>query len=368
MNHVIIIGDSTHNTLSAVRSCGEANIPQTLILVGNQDTCFVRCSKYLRNNNLFRICHLDQCLSILTELQHTHQHATLITTFDLAAEWVDAHEPLLSKNFSTPCRGKQLAHLFNKVEQCKLAAQCGLAVPLSIVYEKGAPFPKNKVTYPFIIKPLISSAGEKSDIHICKNEGDLPIAFQQNSHCSQFLIQQFIDKEYEINILGASTDRGVVLGGGIHKIRHWPPVIGAASFGIFKKVTEFNINVDGIEEFIKESNYHGPFSIELLHATDGNNYFMEMNFRNDGLAYVATCAGANLHALYLNSSYSIDWNKFRPTYMMNYSIDFLYVKKKKITFWRWINDCLKTRCFINLCFSDLAPLIAYYKLKLSRKK
>ena len=123
-----------------------------------------------------------------------------------------------------------------------------------------------------------------------------------------------------------------------------------------------------IEEFIKESNYHGPFSIELLHAIDGNNYFMEMNFRNDGLAYVATCAGANLHALYLNSSYSIDWNKFRPTYMMNYSIDFLYVKKKKITFWRWINDCLKTRCFINLCFSDLAPLIAYYKLKLSRKK
>lgn len=31
MNLVIIIGDSTHNTLSAVRSFGEAHIAQVLI-------------------------------------------------------------------------------------------------------------------------------------------------------------------------------------------------------------------------------------------------------------------------------------------------------------------------------------------------
>ena len=47
MNQVIIIGDSTHNTLSAVRSFGEAHIAQVLILVCHEDTCYVKYSKYL---------------------------------------------------------------------------------------------------------------------------------------------------------------------------------------------------------------------------------------------------------------------------------------------------------------------------------
>ena len=40
-NSAIIIGDSTNNTLSIVRSLGEANIEQTLILKCDEDVCFV---------------------------------------------------------------------------------------------------------------------------------------------------------------------------------------------------------------------------------------------------------------------------------------------------------------------------------------
>ena len=39
--------------------------------------------------------------------------------------------------------------------------------------------------------------------------------------------------------------------------------------------------------------YHGPFSVELLHK-NAKNYFMEVNFRHDGLAYAATASGVNL--------------------------------------------------------------------------
>ena len=95
---------------------------------------------------------------------------------------------------------------------------------------------------------------------------------------------------------------------------------------------------------------------------------MEVNFRNEGLAYASTCAGANLHALYLNSAYVIDWKKFRPTYMMNYSIDLLYVKQGDITFWHWLKDFFKTRCFINICLSDPGPVLAYYRWKIFHKK
>ena len=74
-----------------------------------------------------------------------------------------------------------------------------------------------------------------------------------------------------------------------------------------------------------------------------------------------------LHALYMDSSKKMDWHKFRKTYMMNYSVDLLYVKEGDISFLRWFKDLLKTRCFINICFSDLGPVLAYYKHKILKK-
>ena len=91
MNQVIIIGDSTHNTLSAVRSFGEANIAQVLILVCHEDTCYVRYSKYLKGNNLYVVSELDECMPLLEQLSHA-KGQYLMTTFDAAAEWVDARE------------------------------------------------------------------------------------------------------------------------------------------------------------------------------------------------------------------------------------------------------------------------------------
>jgi predicted ATP-grasp superfamily ATP-dependent carboligase len=157
-----------------------------------------------------------------------------------------------------------------------------------------------------------------------------------------------------------------VFGGAIHKYRHWPPLTGAGAYGVFEKINAFNLDLEGIGRFLKHSGYHGPFSVEFVHTNDKRNYFMEVNFRNEGLAYASTCAGANLHALYVRPDYRIDWSKFRRTFMMNYSIDLLYVKQGMLSRWRWLKDFLRTRCFINMCFSDLGPTIAHYKAKWQR--
>ncbi|MDD6702309.1 MAG: hypothetical protein PUE35_06910, partial [Bacteroidales bacterium] len=61
MKRIVIIGDATHNTLSAVRSLGEAKIPFVLILVGSEDPCFVLYSKYLQQGNLFTVEELSEC-------------------------------------------------------------------------------------------------------------------------------------------------------------------------------------------------------------------------------------------------------------------------------------------------------------------
>lgn len=364
MKKVVIIGDSTHNTLSAVRSFGEGKIAFTLILVCHEDTCYVRYSKYLRQGNLYVVCELDECTELLGRLA-AEKGQLLMTTYDAAAEWVDAREPELSKLFFTPCRGKQLGGLFDKEAQCKLAEACGLTVPYSVVYHRGERIPKD-LPYPVITKPLVSSKGEKSDIHICRSESELTEALNEESRSEGLIIQEFIEKEYEIDAVGVSTETGVVMGGAIHKYRHWPRLVGAGAFGVFERMEQFHLDTAAIGRFIREAGYHGPFSVELLHTKEGRNYFMEVNFRNEGLAYASTCAGANLHALYADASKAIDWSRFRRTYMMNYSIDLLYVKEGDISCWHWLKDFFKTRCFINFCLSDLGPTLAYYRAKLRR--
>ena len=152
----------------------------------------------------------------------------------------------------------------------------------------------------------------------------------------------------------------------MRKIRHYPWLVGAGAYGLFKPIQELDIDVHGVSHFLERSNYYGPFSVEFLHK-DNKNYFMEVNFRNEGLAYAATVAGANLHALYLTPDMEIDKNKVHEVYMMNYSLDFLYVKDGTISLWTWIRDFLRTKCFININFKDLNPVLCYYKCKFRQK-
>lgn len=362
MNEVIIVGDTTHNTLSAVRSLGIAQIPFTLILKGNDEACNVAKSKYARRNRLFKITDIDECAPLLKSLAG----GIIICTFDEAAEWVDRHEPELSKKFITPCRGKQIGRLFNKAEQCKLAEECGLTVPKSQLYRREEDIDKIDIPYPIILKPLQSTQGEKSDIHIANNSTELKAALSSHSECSEFILQEFIDKEYELNCLSCQTDKETIIAGAVQKIRHYPLVTGACSFGHFQPINQFGIDSAALNRFLERSNYHGPFSAEFLHTKNGKNYFMEVNFRNDGLAQTATAAGANLHALYADSRRKYDAKKVRAIYMMNYSIDYLHVKEGRVSKMSWMRDFLRTSCFINFSFSDPIPAIAYYIAKIKK--
>jgi len=357
----IVIGDSSNNTLSVVRALGKKDIAFTLILIGDSDPLYVSKSKYLKRNRLVAIDTLNECGGVLDKLSS----GIIICTFDAAAEWIDIREKELSKKFVTPCRGKQIGKLFNKEHQCRLAEECGLTIPRSQLFKRGEPFNSITIDFPLIIKPLYSTGGEKSDIHICKSVRDLHNAMMSDSRCDAFVLQEFIDKEYELDCIGMSCDDKVIVAGAVKKIRHYPDLIGAGAYGIFLPLVYLDIDIDGITEFLKRSNYHGPFSVEFLHHKS-KNYFMEVNFRNEGLAQAATDAGANLHATYV-TGIPYESNSLRKVYMMNYSIDYLHVKERRISAMRWWRDFIRTRSFINISFSDLKPTLYHYLVKLRRK-
>lgn len=88
--HAIIIGDSTNNTLSIVRSLGEAKIDQTLILKCESDVCHVGKSRYLKRGHVFRIEAFPECLSVLEELKdRIPGRPILMCSFDEAAVFID---------------------------------------------------------------------------------------------------------------------------------------------------------------------------------------------------------------------------------------------------------------------------------------
>ena len=360
----IIIGDSFNNTLGLIRSLGESRVSQTLILIGG-DRLFVSRSRYLRKDNVYRIDTVEECLPLLQQLADNSNRQVIICTNDRAATFVDENEEQLSQWYITPMSGRHLGRFMNKKMQCELALECGFDVPMSVVYKRGEPLPEN-VTYPILLKPLISIDGEKSDIHICRNSCELHSALDSDSHCDAFILQEYIEKEYEINMIGVSTDRGIVLPGGIRKIRHYPTIYSPCSFGIFQPVEKFNFDTSVVQRFIDKVGYRGPFSVELLHK--GNrNYFMEVNFRHDGLAYAATAAGVNLPGIYMQFCDIPRRCNVRETYMMDLSIDFCHCKDKKLSHWRWFCDYLKTGCQLNFNIKDPYPTIYYYCHKIKAK-
>lgn len=352
----IIIGDSFNNTLGLIRSLGKADVRVVLILVGS-DRLHICKSKYV--SEALTIQSLNECAPLLKNLAIKHKGAFLICSNDKAAKWVDDNESWLSELYVTPMRGRNLGDLFDKPKQCELADQFGICVPKSSIFSRGTE-PDSNLEYPLLLKPANSNTGEKSDIHICQNRKELDQALMCESNCRDFIVQEYIDKDYEINLIGVCTDRDVIIPGGIKKLRHYPTIWSPCSFGIFLSTDELKIDVLPIVRLMKHIGYRGPFSVEFLRKND-KTYFLEINFRHDGLAYTATAAGANLLKMYADNK-MCDFT-VRPTFMMDLSTDFCHVKVGNISRRKWLTDFWKTRCQLNFNRRDPMPTVFYYLKK-----
>lgn len=363
---IIVVGDSFNNTLGLIRSLGQAHFDVRLILVGN-DRLFLSKSRYIRHGNYYRIDSLEECLPIIMRLVYDSHNSVILTSNDKAAEFIDDNEPCLSSVCLTPMRGGTLKRYLNKDVQCQLAIECGFDIPQTIVYNRreslNIPFP-----FPVLLKPQNSNNGEKSDIHICYSRQELNEALDKESKCPQFVLQEYIDKDFEMNVIGFSWNGDVAISGGIKKIRHYPTIYSPCSYGRFIPLDAVSIPIDSIREFISRVGYNGPFSVEFL-VKNNRYYFLEFNLRNDGLAYTATAAGVNLCKM-INGTLSKNLPSAHSIWMMDLSTDFCHVKDGNITRMMWIKDFLHTKCQLNFNWKDPMPTVYYYinKLKSSFAK
>lgn len=363
---VIVIGDATVNTLGVIRSMGKAKINFALILVGEDSIRRITQSKYISNHNMYKVNAYNEVYPLLERLSSTHSGARLVCTCDLAAECVDEKESSLHKRYRTPMNGGSMKQLLNKYTQCNFVQNYGVTVPVFYQYSTEISSVPD-MRFPVLIKPQNSNKGTKGDIHICRSKEEFIRYTEASATCTDFIVQEFIEKDYEINFLGVSNDKGVFVCGGIKKIRHYPDVNSACSFGCFYPISFFEkqgFNHRQIEDIIRDIGYHGVFSAEFLKRND-KYYFMEVNFRNDGLAYAATCAGANLVRLYVRNE-APDFAHLCSIYMMDTAADYNHVKECNLSFFSWVCDVIKSRCHLYLNFNDIGPALGYYVAKIRR--
>ena len=193
-NHqAIILGDSFNNTLGLIRSLGEAKIDIVLLLVG-EDRLHISRSRYLHTDKVYKIADIEDCLSIIDKLYDSSKRQYIICSNDKAAQFVDANEEVLSQHFITPLRGKRLENMMDKDAQCKLATECGIKVPVSIIYDREEEFPNN-CSYPILLKPTNSNTGLKSDIHICNTYKEVQQCLDKETNCRRYIVQEYIPKE-----------------------------------------------------------------------------------------------------------------------------------------------------------------------------
>lgn len=373
MKQIVVVGISHHNTLGVIRALGRKGLSERmhLILIGNSD--YISCSRYVSAERLYRVPDESTLVETLdiSNIGSEENPAVVICCSDSSIAILDASRSLLNDRYILPSASSDyggVQGLMGKDIQASIATKVGINIPdstyLNVEDESFSISLEKWGCYPCILKPIDSIQGHKTDIHICPNKSSLASDIK-TSRCTKFIVQKFIDKDFEFQLIGCSLRGGeeVVLPGYTRIIRQ--PDNTNTGFLQYNPISNLDIDstLAGVRSFLKRIEYSGLFSVEFLRGKDGIDYFMEINMRNDGNAICVTDAGMNLPFIWYayNSGedyYSEMVNEVKSLYCMPEFDDFVFVLKGKLSLGTWLRDVRKTQSFMEYSKDDKRP---FYK-------
>ena len=358
---VIIFGSDGYNSLGALRSLGnKEDINVFLLLVSQKRINYILFSKFLGE---YKVVDSEQ-EGIDYLLKNKRKAKTVILpTTDLAEALLDMNFDKLEKNYIFPNAKSQgrVNVLMDKEVMGNFALNAGLNVPKTIRCNRND-IPYSDIVYPCIIKPSKSVSGSKKDMAICYDKEALEIAMLNSSKTEEFLIQQYIDKEYDILLIGARLlNKDEVLIPGIFKKERWYLPGEDGSMGILSTNIKKYISLDNIKKFVRDIGYYGPFSIEFG-ILDKVPYFYEINLRNDGTSYYFDKLGINIPYIW-----SLDLYEEEITHLYNFSEkdyyfidefgDYLNIITSNLTAKKWFFDLRKASVFKYFSKGDIKPFL-----------
>ena len=365
MNKVVVIGGDHHNTLGVIRGLGERGILSDLILVTPSKMTFVDASKYISRK--WKIRKDEEIVeTLMAHYKNEDTKPVIICCSDPSSGVIDDNLNKLNPYFYLPGSDQQgkISELMSKKKMADLALQVGLKIPsTSYITDYGKDI--SQIKLPCIIKPIISRKGKKTEIAICRSFDELQKYADTHNICN-VQIQDFIDKDFEYQLIGCSTKNEVIIPG-VSKILR--PCKGSnTSFLHYMPMEEGFCEIEKCKEFVKRTGYHGLFSLEFLRDKNGNDFFMEINFRNDGNAICVTAAGMSLPYIWyldcIGQDYSDELTKtITPVYVMPDMAELKLLLTRQISLREYIGDFRKTNRFMEYDKNDSKPfwkLIKYH--------
>lgn len=364
---IIVIGGNHHNTLGVIRSLGRRGIIPDVILISGEKKPFVGKSRYV--NRLYIVSDDNACLEILLSHQH-EKPIPVIACSDQASLFLDSNKEILKDRYHLPGTlvGEGLTYWMDKENMSSLAASVGLLVPHSFKWEE---IESENIVYPVIVKPLRSVDGCKSDICIVKNTKELTSYLDTKDRSEDFQIQTFVSNKFEYQLIGCSIDSGrEVIIPGYSEIIRQPENTNTGFLSYHRLDGSFPIHK--CEDFIRRTSYSGLFSMEFLRAEDGQDYFMEINFRNDGNAICVTASGINLPYIWYAAQMGLPYSEEREKEIQDVLVipeidDFLsQVAHGKISLMTWAKDIRRSNCFMDYAKDDRAPFFGRLRFEMKR--
>ena len=360
---IIVIGGNHHNTLAILRSLGERGVLSLLVIMSDDSRPYVGYSKYIRDVRVVK--DENEISSAMYSLHKSSEKAIVIACADSISSFLDSNRNTLSKDFILPGSEEegQITRLMNKNSMMQLALESGLSVPKSwTVYTE---YPEIKdIEYPCIVKPLVSKNGSKADIAICDKACELE-EYLNVCNCEELQIQKYITKQIEFQLIGCSLNSGgkIIIPGASIILRQ--PKNTNTGFLRYVPIRNFSFDKESCVEFIRKTGYSGLFSLEFIRDNNGVDYFMEINFRNDGNSICVTASGMNLpYIWYLyNSGKNIEnelcYDSMKEVLVMPEFNDIRNAIHNRISWYKWLKDVRNTDRFMEFSKYDQKPFWMY---------
>lgn len=360
MRKAVVYGINHTNTLGLIRSLGEAGYPVIVLLEPcDLKFCFLRFSKYI--STLHHLKDRAEGVRVLKEAFVNETDKPIVFCgSDSSMSLVDAHYDELKEFVEVfNARGEQgrINHFMDKANTFELAEKAGLTLIKTWRMRKGDTVSADMV-YPCLIKGNNSTMSSKKDMFICRSRSELESHLREGV---SYLVQQFIEKEYEIDVNGISINHGgdVFIPGVVRKIRE---EYGRQSdFIVLEKIPN-GLDLEAIRRFVAEIGYEGLFSIEFMKKGE-KFYFLEINLRNDGVNYLYTDAGVNMPKLWaeckggiLTGFSDVRFDLKLPRYLMQES-DLANVRAGKVGIAVWLRDYWRAQSHFVFNWRDPLPFL-----------
>lgn len=362
--NVVVIGGVHHNTLGVIRSLSNnkiSNINLSLIVIDKDErkNNFVASSKYISKKSVFVIKNDFEIIDVLLKISLDGKKRVIICCSDGSSEVVIKNRKMLEEKYFCPSTNLDISNLMSKSIQFEIAKKSGMKVPKTLKLIKEDDYEWN--IFPCISKPEKSSVGGgKSDIHISNTKKELD-TFIQSTVSNNLFIQEYINKDMEFQLIGCSLDNGnhIVIPGYTKIIRQ--PYNTNTGYLEYFPIDCLEYDSVAVENFIKSIGYNGLFSIEFLRDKYKQDYFLEINLRNDGNAYCVKSAGINLPFIWCYYSVykkiphvSLTFRK--PIKFMPEFSDFK-IGRKKVGLIKWFFQFITAKSHAVFSVKDLKPFI-----------